>query len=184
MLSGKRIQELTEQGVISISDMKPSAVQPASIDLHLGKRFLTQVVSSGLLVPAAKSSYPKFWESKDVCILRPGSFVLAHTSERVELPHDIAGRVEGKSSLARIGLGVHITAGFIDPGFDGHITLELHTFGNRSIELVSGMPISQLSLYMVEHATSTIYNGKYQHSDGVVESKYYENWDAEKEEWK
>jgi dCTP deaminase len=109
-----------------------AAIQPASIDLHLGK---------GLRLPSDSVEYSAVeWD------LWPAQFILGHTVEHVAIPAHLVGQLNGKSSLGRLGLSVHITAGFIDPGFRGQITLELHNCSSRTITLTPGMSIGQLVL--------------------------------------
>jgi dCTP deaminase len=115
-------------------------------------------------------------------ILHPGEFVLGSTYEVVSLPDDLAGRLEGKSSLGRLGLLTHSTAGFIDPGFSGHITLELSNVATLPIKLWPGMKIGQLCLFRLsspaEHPYgSAIYGSKYQGQRGPTASKAYLNFD-------
>lgn len=111
-------------------------------------------------------------------ILHPGEFVLASTYEVITLPDDIAGRLEGKSSLGRLGLLTHSTAGFIDPGFSGHITLELSNVANLPVKLFPGMKIGQLCLIKLsspaEHPYgSAIYGSRYQGQRGPTASKSF-----------
>lgn len=108
------------------------AIQPASIDLHLGKNL--RQLGDSFEYNAVE------WD------LWPGEFILGHTVEHVTIPAHLVGQLNGKSSLGRLGLSVHITAGFIDPGFSGQITLELHNCSSRGVTLDAGMPIGQLVL--------------------------------------
>jgi len=114
-------------------------------------------------------------------VLHPGEFVLGSTFEQFTLPDDLAGRLEGKSSLGRLGLLTHSTAGFIDPGFSGHITLELSNVANLPITLYPGMKIGQISfLQMTTEAEHPYGSGavgsKYQHQVGPRPSRYFENF--------
>jgi dCTP deaminase len=110
-----------------------AAIQPASIDLHLGKQIRWGV-------ELASIAYMGSW------VVKPGEFCLGHTVERVTIPSHLVAVLNGKSSLGRLGLSVHITAGYIDPGFSGDITLELHNCSQRPVRLTPGMPIGQLVL--------------------------------------
>ncbi|NDE72239.1 MAG: dCTP deaminase, partial [Actinobacteria bacterium] len=117
----------------------------------------------------------------DFFILHPGEFVLASTYEVITLPDDIAGRLEGKSSLGRLGLLTHSTAGFIDPGFSGHITLELSNVANLPVKLYPGMKIGQLCLIKLSSAAehpygSAIYGSRYQGQRGPTPSKSWLNF--------
>jgi dCTP deaminase len=116
-------------------------------------------------------------------ILHPGEFVLGSTLERVALPDDTVGRIDGKSSLGRLGLLIHSTAGFIDPGFDGHITLELSNVASLPITLYPGMKIGQISFLRMTTAADVPYGAtqlgsKYQGQRGPTPSRYWENFDA------
>ena len=129
ILSDRTITERLERGDLKVTPLADNAVQPASVDLRLDARLL--------IVPE------EFWAVR-YC-LEPGQFILGSTVEWVEIPADLVGRLEGKSSLARLGLVIHSTAGFIDPGFRGNITLELSNVSDRAIWLQSLMPIGQIS---------------------------------------
>jgi dCTP deaminase len=112
-------------------------------------------------------------------VLHPGEFVLAVTMERVEIPNDIVGRLDGKSSLGRLGLIVHSTAGFVDPGFKGRLTLELTNIANLPVLLYSGMPVSQISFVRLTTPTDKPYGSdgsKYQGQMGPEPSRYYLNY--------
>ena len=112
-------------------------------------------------------------------VLHPGEFVLAVTMERVEIPDDIVGRLDGKSSLGRLGLIVHSTAGFVDPGFKGRLTLELTNIANLPVLLYSGMPVSQISFVRLTTPADKPYGrdgSKYQGQMGPEPSRYYLNY--------
>jgi dCTP deaminase len=118
-------------------------------------------------------------DEKNPFILHPGEFVLAVTMERVELPADLVGRLDGKSSLGRLGLIVHSTAGFVDPGFKGRLTLELTNIANLPITLYSAMPISQISFVRLTTPADKPYGSagsKYQEQSGPEPSRYYLNY--------
>jgi len=117
----------------------------------------------------------------EAVILHPGEFVLGSTSERVALPDDLTARVEGKSSLGRLGLLIHSTAGFVDPGFDGRITLELSNVANLPITIYPGMKIGQISFLRMTTAADNPYGSaatgsKYQGQLGPTPSRYFENF--------
>lgn len=114
-------------------------------------------------------------------VITPGSFVLAATQETVRLGHALAGRIEGKSSLGRLGLMVHSTAGFIDPGFEGQITLELSNLANAPMRLYPGMPIAQLAVFRMAGRVELPYGmtGKYQGQTGPTPSRYHLNFTSE-----
>ena len=120
-------------------------------------------------------------EDGDAFVLHPGEFVLASTLELFTLPADLAGRLEGKSSLGRLGLLTHSTAGFIDPGFSGHITLELSNVANLPITLWPGMKVGQLALFRMSSPAQTPYGSgslgsKYQGQRGPTPSRAYLNF--------
>ncbi len=117
-------------------------------------------------------------------ILHPGEFVLGSTLERVRLPDDLVARLEGKSSLGRLGLLIHSTAGFVDPGFDGHVTLELSNVANLPITIYRGMKIGQLSFMQLTEPASAPYGSealgsKYQGQRGPTPSRYWQNFTTE-----
>ena len=114
-------------------------------------------------------------------MLHPGEFVLGSTVERVRLPDDLVGRLEGKSSLGRLGLLIHSTAGFVDAGWDGHLTLELSNVANLPITLYPGMKIGQISFLRMTTPAAVPYGSaglgsKYQHQRGPTPSRYFENF--------
>ena len=152
-------------------------VQPASVDLRLGNEFMSypdepQTVS----IKERKLRMVKHTE-KEFYELKPGGFVLGTTIERVTLGPAVAGKVEGKSSLGRIGLMTHVTAGFIDPGFDGQITLELRNVTNNvTIQLVPGAFVCQIAFTELSSAAARPYgskglNSRYQHQESVQAAK-------------
>jgi len=158
-LSDSEIERVQFERML-VDPYDPALVQPASLDVRLGGEFRT-MRAPGLLPGDSRSIvYPSrgVYPSWDTChlesrgpdgrphvfVIEPGDFVLAHTLETVRLPADVAAKLEGKSTLGRCGLVVHATAGFIDPGFHGQITLELSVVGPCRIALEPGMPIGQL----------------------------------------
>lgn len=154
ILSDGTIRELIEEGDLSIDPFDASLVQPASIDVRLGDNFMTCLPgASNPVIETVGQSADNFLNYQKVTCtkqrpffyLYPQQFVLGTTLERVGIPDDIIARLDGKSSLGRIGLMVHITAGYIDPGFIGCITLELLNVTNRPIKLIPGMKIGQLA---------------------------------------
>lgn len=148
-------------------------IQPASIDLRLGNTFAVQKPPH-LVISTTKGILPEMERTKRESILiEPGQFLLGTTRERVEIDKHHAGRVEGKSSFGRIGLLIHATAGFIDPGFRGHITLEFFNLTRSSIELVEGQKICQLAITALSGLPNRVYGQKelrshYQDQEGVT----------------
>ena len=116
-------------------------------------------------------------------VLHPGEFVLGSTLERIKLPDDLVARLEGKSSLGRLGLLIHSTAGFIDPGWDGHVTLELSNVANLPITIYPGMKIGQVSFMQMTEPAATPYGAsaigsKYKGQKGPTASRYFKNFEA------
>ena len=149
VLSDRTIRQLVATGRIRIEPFEPADVQPSSVDLHLGSDF--QVFRNSRY-PYIDPSTPQegLTERVDASVeepfvLHPGEFVLGTTVERITLPDDIVARLEGKSSLGRLGLLIHSTAGYVDPGWSGRLTLELSNVANLPIVLTPGMKIGQIS---------------------------------------
>ena len=149
VLSDRDIRAEIAAGRIVIDPFLPDAVQPSSVDLHLDRRFRVFRNSRYPYIDV-RADQPELTElveigGDDPFILHPGEFVLGSTLERVELPNDLVGRLEGKSSLGRLGLLIHSTAGYVDPGWEGNLTLELSNVANLPITLYDGMKIGQIS---------------------------------------
>jgi len=188
ILSDRSIREELELGRIGISPLGEGCVQPSSVDLHVDRYFRvfrnhTQRVID---VRENQEELTELVEAvgDDPLILHPGEFVLGSTLERIRLPNDLVGRLEGKSSLGRLWLLIHSTAGFVDAGWDGYLTLELSNVANLPITVYPGMKIGQISfLKMTSEADipygSAILGSKYQHQRGPTPSRYFENFRAE-----
>ncbi len=159
-------------------------LQPASVDLRLGDRF-TRFKPWGSKVPP--SSIPAIDPRDDVSErmdmivepnrwrLNPGDFVLGHTIERVRLSRSLTGCLDGRSSIGRLGVLVHLTAGYIDPGFKGQITLELFNAGSIPVYLFPGRRICQIRFYRMASEARNPYAGKYQGDIGAVPSRIHED---------
>lgn len=177
MLSNVNIRETIASGQLAIENLQDKAIQPASIDLHLGSQFITAKHRGRGVDPYSRDDIEKAFAvsfgTLDQFSLAPGGFLLAAT-ERVTLGNELVGQVAGKSSLARLGLYVE-SAGFIDPGFDGPITLELFNVSPNSILLTPSMPICQLSLSRLDSPANPVYSGSYVGSTGPVVSKYWKS---------
>src|SRR6187551_1427668 len=185
ILSDRDIRAELEAGRIVIDPFVPDAVQPSSVDLHLGNRFRV-FRNNRTAVIDPREEQPELTELVEIAgddpfILHPNEFVLGATFERVALPEDLVARLEGKSSLGRLGLLIHSTAGFVDAGWDGHLTLELSNVANLPIALYPGMKIGQISFLRMTTAAEVPYGGssvgsKYQGQRGPTPSRYWENF--------
>jgi len=185
LLSDRDIRAEVEANRLRLQPWDPELIQPSSIDVRLDRYFrvfnnsqythidpaLQQDELTSLVEPAGDEPF----------VLHPGEFVLGSTLEVVTLPDDLASRLEGKSSLGRLGLITHATAGFIDPGFSGHITLELSNVANLPITLWPGMKIGQLCVFRLsspaEHPYgSARYGSRYQGQRGPTPSRSHLNF--------
>ncbi len=151
ILSDRTIKEEIDAGRIVIDPFDPACVQPSSVDLHVDSEFRVFANSRYPYIDV-KQEQPDLTELVETkpdepFILHPGEFVLGSTLERVALPDDLVARLEGKSSLGRLGLLIHSTAGYVDPGWDGYLTLELSNVANLPITLYPGMKIGQISFF-------------------------------------
>ena len=149
ILSDRDIRAEIASGRIVIDPYIPDAVQPSSVDLHIDRRFRVFRNTRYPFIDV-RVDQPDLTELVEIVddepfILHPGEFVLGSTLERVALPDDLVARLEGKSSLGRLGLLIHSTAGYVDPGWDGNLTLELSNVANLPITLYHGMKIGQIS---------------------------------------
>ncbi|MER7166986.1 dCTP deaminase [Micromonospora sp. NPDC000207] len=167
---------------IIIEPNEPALLQPSSIDVRLDQHLLVWPDQGGFIDPAVEQRMePVEILDGGAYALMPGRMVLASTVERVTLDATLAGRVEGKSSLGRLGLATHITAGFIDPGFSGHITLELVNHAPRPILLHAGMRIGQLCLFQLTGPARWPYGSSgvgshYQGQRGPTASRSHIGW--------
>ncbi len=172
-----------EKRIVLTPLLSSKQLQAASVDIRLGADFA--VIKTGKLTHLDPLKEPKVVEREvkkyterykmltkhERFIIHPGEFVLGNTLEYIKLPTDIAGRLEGRSSWGRLGILIHITAGYIDPGFCGNITFELKNTGKIPIPLYPGIRIGQLSFFNVSNSVG--YEGNYQESFGTVTSKYF-----------
>ena len=186
ILSDRTIREELVAGRIVVDPYDETCVQPSSIDLRLDRYFRVFLNHTMAVIDVRQNleELTRLVEIEDperAFILHPGEFVLGSTYERVGLPDDTVARIEGKSSLGRLGLLIHSTAGFIDAGFDGHITLELSNVASLPITLYPGMKIGQISFLRmttpaeVPYGASTL-GSKYQGQRGPTPSRYWENF--------
>ena len=209
LLSDRDIRAEIESGRVRLDPWDPSMVQPSSVDVRLDKYFrlfdnhrypyidpaaeqpgLTRLVevgrtsaspgSSGTAATAAEGAATAD-TAEDRFVLHPGEFVLGSTLETVTLPDNLAARVEGKSSLGRLGLLTHATAGFVDPGFSGHVTLELSNVATLPIILYPGMKVGQLCFFRLSSSAenpygSAAYGSHYQGQRGPTASRSWQNF--------
>ena len=185
LLSDRDIKAEVAAGRVGIEPFDAELIQPSSVDVRLDRYFrvfnnqkYTHIDPASQQDDLTTLVEP---EGDEAFVLHPGEFVLGSTLERVMLPDALAGRLEGKSSLGRLGLLTHSTAGFIDPGFTGHITLELSNVANLPITLWPGMRIGQLCLFRltspVEHPYgSPVYGSRYQGQRGPTPSRAWLNF--------
>lgn len=185
VLSDHTIREEIEAGRIQVDPFAPELVQPSSIDLRVDSSYRVFNNSRYPFIdvrePMEDLTTLVRPEEGEPFILHPGEFVLGQTLERVTLPNDLVARLEGKSSLGRLGLLIHSTAGFVDAGFSGNLTLELSNVANLPITIYHGMPIGQLSFMRMDRPVDSPYgsrqNGsKYQGQAEPTASRYYLNF--------
>jgi dCTP deaminase len=190
VLSDRTIRRLLAEGRIGIEPYDEALLQPSSVDVRVDRYFRVFRNSRYpfINVKEAQEDLTELVEVDDdqPFILHPGEFVLGSTLERVRLPDDLVARLEGKSSLGRLGLLIHSTAGFIDPGWDGHVTLELSNVANLPITIYRGMKIGQLSFVQLSEPAEAPYGSerlgsKYQGQQGPTPSRYWQNFRSERE---
>jgi dCTP deaminase len=182
VLSDATIRELIDSGRIVIDPFDPSMIQPASVDIRLGNSFRVfhnhRIQSIDLGDPPRDlTEHVEIDEAEGTFVIHPGEFVLGTTQEWVEIPDDVVARIEGKSSIGRLGLVVHATAGFVDPGFKGTLTLEIANFNSVPIVLRPGLFICQLSFMALDRAAERPYGhpelGSHYHGQReATESRY------------
>ena len=185
LLSDRDIAAEVKSGRVKVEPFDAKMIQPSSVDVRLDRFFRVfenhkyEVIDPSIEQPDLTREVAV--APSDHFILHPGEFVLASTYEVITLPDDIAGRLEGKSSLGRLGLLTHSTAGFIDPGFSGHITLELSNVANLPVKLYPGMKIGQLCLIKLSSSAehpygSALYGSRYQGQRGPTPSRSWLNF--------
>jgi dCTP deaminase len=187
VLSDRTIRAEIEAGRIALDPFEPEMIQPSSVDVRVDSKF--RVFHNArypyIDVRRPMDDLTELVEVKDreqPFILHPGEFVLGQTLEQVELPDDLVGRLEGKSSLGRLGLLIHSTAGFVDSGFAGRLTLELSNVANLPITIYQGMPIGQLSFMRMDGPVERPYGSrdkgsKYQGQAEPTPSRFYLNFE-------
>lgn len=181
VLSDRTIREELASGRLVIEPFDAALLQPSSVDVRVDGAFRVfhNNRRSYIDVKEANDDLTEVVEipEGEAFILHPGEFVLGSTRERVALPDDLVARLEGKSSLGRLGLLIHSTAGYIDPGFDGTITLELSNVARLPISIYPGMPIGQISFLQMTTPVERPYQGKYQGQAGPTASSYHREFD-------
>jgi dCTP deaminase len=189
VLSDRDIRAALEEGRIRIQPYDAACLQPSSVDLHLDREFR---VFRNNRYPYIDPRTPQpdltelvRIESDEPFILHPNEFVLGQTLEWVELPDDLVARLEGKSSLGRLGLLIHSTAGYVDPGWKGNLTLELSNVANLPIALYEGMKIGQISFFKMSSAVERPYGSKelgskYQGQSTPTASAFYRDFDRDR----
>ncbi|NNH06638.1 dCTP deaminase [Cellulomonas fimi] len=185
LLSDRDIRAELESGRVGLDPYDPAMLQPSSIDVRLD-RFFRLFDNHKYPVIDPSADQPDLTRLVEVSgdepfVLHPGEFVLGSTFEQVTLPDDVAARLEGKSSLGRLGLLTHSTAGFIDPGFSGHVTLELSNVATLPILLWPGMKIGQLCFFRLTSAAeqpygSAAYGSRYQGQRGPTASRSFQSF--------
>lgn len=185
LLSDRDILANVERGRVALDPWDPSMVQPSSVDVRLDRYFRLfdnhkyPVIDPGADQPDLTRLVEV--DPAETFVLHPGEFVLGSTFEEVTLPDDVAARVEGKSSLGRLGLLTHATAGFVDPGFVGHVTLELSNVATLPIVLYPGMKIGQLCFFQLSSPAqhpygASAYGSHYQGQRGPTASRSHLNF--------
>ena len=186
VLSDRTIKTEIDAGRIQFDPYDPSMVQPSSVDVRVDRRFRVfhNARHPFIDVRAPMEDLTELVEPPEgePFILHPGEFVLGQTLERVRLPDDIVARLEGKSSLGRLGLLIHSTAGFVDAGFEGNLTLELSNVANLPITIYEGMPIGQISFMRMDGPVESPYGSKetgskYQGQAEPTPSRFYLNFE-------
>jgi dCTP deaminase len=185
ILSDVDIRKEIAAGRIQIEPFDEACVQPSSVDLHVDSQFRVFANSRYPYIDVRKPM-PDLTELVQVredepFILHPGEFVLGSTLERVRIPDDTVARLEGKSSLGRLGLLIHSTAGYVDPGWDGYLTLELSNVANLPITIYPGMKIGQISFFRLSSPAENPYGSKgtgskYQGQRGPTASRFFEEF--------
>jgi dCTP deaminase len=185
LLSDRDLTAAIKEERLGISPFEPDLIQPSSIDVRLDRRFRVFNNQKYTHIDPSKQQ-DDLTSAVEVAddepfVLHPGEFVLASTLEVITLPADLAARLEGKSSLGRLGLLTHSTAGFIDPGFSGHVTLELSNVANLPITLWPGMKIGQLCVFRLSSPAERPYGAgapgsRYQGQEGPTPSRSWQGW--------
>lgn len=170
ILADYEIEQAVRTGWVGLDPYDPQLLQPNSLDVRLDRHFLLPGGYGHIDTANVPAGHMQPWEADSV-LLRPGDFLLASTFEALRVPRDLVVQLEGKSSLARLGLVIHTTAGWIDSGFEGQVTLEIVNHAPWSLTLHAGATVGQL-VFARTAPVRTPYNGRYQRQRGPVESRY------------
>ena len=175
-----QLRDRIARGYIRIDPYDPRLVQPNSLDIRLGNHFVWYEAGSEVIDPYIPDSVTSGVKEvhADAFILNPGRFVLAETLECIGLPDNIVATIEGKSSIARLGITLHQTGGWIDAGFRGTITLEMANVNSRPVKVYAGMPVGQLVFYTTERAENPYdkkSDAKYLDQHQATLSRYHAN---------
>jgi dCTP deaminase len=175
IISDETLKQMLEDGRIRLSPLEPYQIQPASVDLRLGTHFL-KIDENSLESLSLDCELPYVEIRREEIIIPPASFLLATTVEYVKIPPNVTAFVEGRSSIGRMGLFIQ-NAGWVDPGFEGNITLELFNANRLPIRLAAGRRICQIVFAFMDRATRTPYAGKYQRQKETVGSMVFRDVD-------
>ena len=175
ILSDKSIKSYLKSGTLCSSDITKDSIQPASLDITIGDEFsiIKNVPNGGVISFDTPVEYSTV--KRPSYLLLPKQFVLATTQEYIMLPDNITAFVEGRSSIGRLGLFIQ-NAGWVDPGFEGQITLELFNASDWAIDIKAGTRVGQLVFARMDHSAKNPYKGKYQGQTGTTGSKLYQDW--------
>ena len=190
ILSDQDIKKYLEEGKITIEPLEDPGrqIQPSSVDLRIGNEFKGfRIIRQPCIDPLDKSDLESYMESfhleqGEAFIIHPGEFALATTYEAVKLPDDLVARVEGRSSMGRLGITMHVTAGYIDPGFQGKITLEISNIGKMPVALYTGQRVCQIVFETMTSPSQRPYghpdrDSKYMGQDKPVTSKIKQDYE-------
>jgi dCTP deaminase len=176
IISDESLRRMMAEGTIVVEPIEPYQVQPASIDLRLGAHFLK--IDENTLESLSLDSEPPYVRiDKQEIVIPPHSFLLATTMEYIRIPTNVTAFVEGRSSIGRMGLFIQ-NAGWVDPGFEGNITLELYNANRLPIRLTAGRRICQIVFALMDRAAAHPYTGKYQGQRGTVGSRINKDSDT------
>lgn len=169
ILSDKTMRKMLSEGTLVVTPLSDDQIQPASIDIRIGDTYsIVEDTPGGIINLGSRTTYKTI--QTDKYILLPGQFVLATTMEYFKLPNDLTAFVEGRSSIGRLGLFIQ-NAGWVDPGFEGEITLELFNANRCAIELQAGRRVGQLVFAKLDQEAQNPYRGKYQGQRGATGSR-------------